>query len=137
SELLPRGTQRPCFTANASARGIAASCVNTRPLTRTRSGASGAMADNFGCSVTNFASADFPREAAPASIALRLRNSPRVYVRIPYTAAFSPRERVRNARDADGNRRAVLLPRNYPHRPPVIRPAVRFVIDADSARAAE
>src|SRR5437667_12349094 len=34
-------------------------------------------------------------------------------------------------------RRAVLLPRNYSHRPPVIRPAVRFVIDADSARATE
>src|SRR5947209_7703445 len=29
-------------------------------------------------------------------------------------------------------RRAVLLPWHYPHRPPVIRPAVRFVIDADA-----
>src|SRR5437762_8476994 len=135
SELLPTATKRPCFTANASARGIAVSCVRTRPFMRMKSGVSALPRAE-----SREPSAESRRRgsvAAPARIALRLRNSPRVYVRIPYSAAFSPRERVRNARDADGSRRAVLLPRNYPHRPPVIRPAVRFVIDADSARAAE
>src|SRR4051812_27358213 len=89
SAFVPTATNFPAFTANASARGSAASCVSTRALTTMKSTASygsGTLA------TSRSAKGSFFTLATPASIALSPRNSPRVYLRIRYTACRPRRE---------------------------------------------
>src|SRR5438445_10961873 len=80
SPVEPTAVNRPFLTANASARGAAASLVSTRALTTIRSGSppGAAACAAAGCSTRETR----PRLKAPASAAPNPRNSARVYLAI-------------------------------------------------------
>jgi hypothetical protein len=79
SAVDPTATKRPFFTANACARGSAASLVSTLPLTTTRSGSAAASDAADGAAAVCGARGSSPSANAPASAAPNPKNSPRVY----------------------------------------------------------